>query len=824
MVVSKSRQPPVKHILGIEGGGTNTVAALLTTAGQPVQRATLAVPSNLGALRLPQDLHSLVSELRDQFGFDPASTRVVSGFAGAGTSQIIGAAESVFQSSGFQDKSIVISDGELALEALGGEGILFVAGTGSICIGRRGSVTIRNGGNGYLLGDEASGFYVARRALNAILNAVYGSARPTAMTPLVLRHFGIQRAEDIKSLVYGDAVPPKREIAAIAPIVFSCAAEGDLIAASIVTEAVDEIARSVGATRSALGLDDAACMLGLRGGLFRGEHAERLLVRPLEERIAQRGAPVSVRMLESDRDPHIIIIPAVQSIVAREDQGLVLSLGETVPVRDTERPHPHSANLDAMNGEQIVTLFDLGNSEVLNAVMAPEFMERLDAIAVRIRAGGAPSLVFGGAGTSGRIAHYIDKHFSGRLDVRHWIAGGSRAITEAVEGAEDNVFKAMTDIRELLREKRNPFVIGISCGLSAPCVAGALLEARNQGAGMAVFGMTPIETARNESVAGGGLNFAHLLGDLRDNESQRYVELAVRAGPELLTGSSRLKGGTATWLTLYSLCEALCTEELPSSVLTREVERLRACRVDPEVGQAVELAGMVIRAGGDLIYVAQGALADAAALDASEIAPTFGVPKERVRVVRLDSVESSLDLSHIRGTSRDLVVYLGDRDPEGKIASQLGAQSVRFSPEDFITAKMHVLNPLSTGAFARAGYVFENRMLNVRPSNSKLLDRAVGIVAAVAKVELEQARRSLIAAMIGSNDPTPEDFAQSPEVLCRSASTRTLVVPHAIAHAVGISLDDAESGLNNGTPLRVVIDRVRGANGGATPRVDSRPS
>jgi N-acetylmuramic acid 6-phosphate (MurNAc-6-P) etherase/N-acetylglucosamine kinase-like BadF-type ATPase len=743
--------------------------------------------------------------MRSQFGFEQSETQIISGFAGAGTSQRIAATAEAFRALGFRHPSIVISDCELALEALGGDGVLFIAGTGSVCIGRKGSVQIRCGGNGYVLGDEASGFYVGRRALNEILNADYRSQRPTAMTPLVLKHFGLQRPEEIKSLVYGDAVIPKGEIAAAAPIVFECAADGDPIAASIISAAVEEIALSVHKTRSALGLLEAECVLGLRGGLFRAAYAQRLLIAPLEARSAERSSRVSIRLLESDTDPHVILIPGVRSILARHAEGRLVSASHTSCQRDTERTHPLSAGMDAMSGPELVKLFNRGNEEVFDALLDPDFGRELTTLAARIRAKGAESLVLGGAGTSGRIAHYLAKHFAGDLSVRSWIAGGLRALSEAVEGAEDDVPQAMADVRQLLDGATNPYFIGISCGLSAPCVAGALLEARNRGAGIAAFGMTPGDTARAESVAGGGLSFAQVLNDLRSHEGDRYSELTVQAGPELLTGSSRLKGGTATWLALYSLCESLRSGQEPTTVLHREVTRLKSCLVDPSVAEALEIAAAVIRRGGDIIYVAQGALADAAALDASEIAPTFGVSKERVRVVRVDSAQGDA----VSGTSRDLVVCLGDSDPEGQVAASIGAQSVRFYPSDFITAKVAVLNPLSTGAFSRAGYVFGNRMLNVRPSNSKLFERAIGIVAEVAQVDLNQARRSLIAAMTDCDEPRKEILEKGADELCRSATGRTLVVPRAIAHAVGISLPDAECLLTEATPLREVIARFR---------------
>jgi N-acetylmuramic acid 6-phosphate (MurNAc-6-P) etherase/N-acetylglucosamine kinase-like BadF-type ATPase len=801
MVEFEKPASSVKHILGIEGGGSHTVAALLDPRGEPLHRATFPTPSNLAALQLPHELAALVSEMRAQFRFEPCSTRVVSGFAGAGTSDRISAAVDTFRALGFVDPSVVVSDSQLTLEALGAEGVVFIAGTGSICLGRKGAQQIRHGGNGYLLGDEASGFYVGRRALNEILDADYCSQRPTAMTPLVLRHFGLTRPEQLKDFVYGDTKVPKPEIAGVAPIVFACAADGDPIAAAIIAQAVEEMARSIQATREALTLQETGCALGLRGGLFRGPLARPLLIDPLNTRIAELGTPVSIRVLESENDPYVILIPAVRSILNHDGERTSSLVVPTPRQRDTEKQHPHSLAMDAMTSDALLELFNRGNQEVFEALLERDFLIALDAVADRIRAQGDAQIVLGGAGTSGRIAYYLAKQFEGALSIRHWIAGGPRAITEAVEGAEDNTVQAMEDVVRLLDGSSHPHFIGISCGLSAPCVASALVAARNKGAGLAVLGMTPVETARADTIPGAGVNFAQVLRDLRTNASDRYSELTVCAGPEVLTGSSRLKGGTATWIALYSLLEGLRVGKSPSAVLGDEVRRLRSQIVDPTLARAVDRAGHGIRSGGSIIYVAEGVIADAAALDASEIAPTFGVSPDRVRVVRFDSVHPS----SLVGSERDLVVYLGDCDSEELLAKSIAAPSVRFHADDFITAKINVLNPLSTAAFVRAGYVFGNRMLNVRPSNSKLFERATGIVAEIAGVDLAVARRSLIAVMIDTNEPTPEDLTRSPEELCRHAKGLSYVVPRAIVHALGGSLEVSNQLLTSSVALREII-------------------
>jgi N-acetylmuramic acid 6-phosphate etherase len=312
------------------------------------------------------------------------------------------------------------------------------------------------------------------------------------------------------------------------------------------------------------------------------------------------------------------------------------------------------------------------------------------------------------------------------------------------------------------------------------------------------MGMTPIETARNEEVPGSGVNFDHVARDLEHHDSDRFYPLIIEVGPEVVQGSSRLKGGSATWIALHGFLTAVRDGVKPSELILKELDRIRDAKVSPTLPEVIERAGDVIRKGGDLVYVAEGEVADAASLDASECSPTFGIEKERVRVVRADTAE--LGGAVVRPT--DLVIYLGDADSAGSLANRSGAQHVRVPATDFITAKMCVLNQISTGAFTRAGFVYGNRMINVRPSNSKLYDRALEIIVTIAGVSREEAHRSMVASIVGSNEPTPEDLSLSKAELCVLAGKRSEVVPLAIARANGLSLSEGRRLLESGIPLR----------------------
>jgi N-acetylmuramic acid 6-phosphate etherase len=166
----------------------------------------------------------------------------------------------------------------------------------------------------------------------------------------------------------------------------------------------------------------------------------------------------------------------------------------------------------------------------------PAIARAVDLIVEAIRAGGR--LIYVGAGSSGRIA-VLDAAecpptfgTSPKL-VQTSIAGGSAAITRAVEGAEDSTANAERNLRKI-KLTRNDVVAGISASGTTPYVLSALQVAAKMGAATIA-----ITVNRNTPVA--------RLAD---------VLIATDVGPEILTGSTRLKSGTAQKMVLNMLTTA----------------------------------------------------------------------------------------------------------------------------------------------------------------------------------------------------------------------------------------------------------------------------
>ncbi len=199
----------------------------------------------------------------------------------------------------------------------------------------------------------------------------------------------------------------------------------------------------------------------------------------------------------------------------------------------TERPNPRSRHLDTLSDEKIVALI---LDEDRRALQAASRQTRAIARAARIvadglRAGGRVVLL--GAGTSGRLgvleaAECPPTFGIERARIRAVMAGGGRAVFGAVEGAEDREHDGG---REGARLRPGDVLIGISASSVTPFVRGALAAGRTAGARTIL--VTCARSAGLRSVA--------------------EVVVAVAAGPEVLTGSTRLKAGSATKAVLNAI-------------------------------------------------------------------------------------------------------------------------------------------------------------------------------------------------------------------------------------------------------------------------------
>jgi N-acetylglucosamine kinase-like BadF-type ATPase len=228
--------------LGIDAGGTKTVA--LAGDGRRVRGRGTAGPANPSLVGIEEALaalgqaaHMALAEANGSDGdiavawIGGAGAWPASGELRARAAQAVGAA-----------RVEVSHDGRLLLAAAGiDEGVALVAGTGSSAYGRdRTGTEVAVGGWGHLLGDEGSGYDIARAAMRAVTRAIDGRGPHTALVAALLRTTGTANPGELRTSAY--PAPPTDEVAAFARAVLDCAAAGDAVAATIVADAGAELA------------------------------------------------------------------------------------------------------------------------------------------------------------------------------------------------------------------------------------------------------------------------------------------------------------------------------------------------------------------------------------------------------------------------------------------------------------------------------------------------------------------------------------------------------------------------------------------------------
>lgn len=166
----------------------------------------------------------------------------------------------------------VTTDAEIALYGVtvgGTAGLIVIAGTGSICMGRNGrGETFMAGGWGPIAGDEGGGAGIARRALQAIAKASDGRGRPTELSGAAIEYFRAGRLDDLAVAIYAPTVD-NAKIAGFARFVVETAKRGDGIAIEILREAGGELGLAARAVIERLKLKARKFPVGCVGGIFK---------------------------------------------------------------------------------------------------------------------------------------------------------------------------------------------------------------------------------------------------------------------------------------------------------------------------------------------------------------------------------------------------------------------------------------------------------------------------------------------------------------------------------------------------------------------------
>lgn len=259
------------HVLGVDAGGSKTVALLADAEGRVVAEARSG-GANLqshGELEVEKTLHSVIEEVLATDGTPPVAACL--GMAGVDRERDGQTIRHIMRRLGFKERALIVNDALIALVAGAGigPGLVVVAGTGSIAYGVNAEgVAARAGGWGSALGDEGSAYWIGRRALAAVTREVDGRGPATQLTDLILEHFSIRHPYQLVAAIY-EARPGPRDIAALAATVERARSEGDAVAADILTGAAAELALSAASVVSRLAMRGAQFPTFLSGGMLR---------------------------------------------------------------------------------------------------------------------------------------------------------------------------------------------------------------------------------------------------------------------------------------------------------------------------------------------------------------------------------------------------------------------------------------------------------------------------------------------------------------------------------------------------------------------------
>ena len=514
------------YILGIEGGGTRTTALLADARGREIQRAIFG-PGNV---RLLDDraLRRLLRQISKQFESPDA---IGLGLAGARHAKDRARVQAEVAKVWKATPCRMTHDLEIALAGFNAKetAVLVLSGTGSCCFGKAADGrTAKMGGWGHILGDKGSGFEIGLRALKAVVFYFDRDGTWSRLGESLLTATGTNEPDDLIDWV---AAADKNAVAALAPEVFAAAKKRDRIARDILEGAAGMLAKDAVNCAVKLAQKNKPVHFVLAGGVLRSQPA---FARKVRQAICERWPQATVQVQKHEGVWGAIEL--AKNLLKDTAQSITPSTRTLRPpthIPATEQRNPRSMELDQLSLPEAVNLMLKEEQRAAKAVRTEgKTIARLAGWVAKALADGG-RLFYVGAGTSGRLgvldASECPPTFRARPEqVQGIIAGGPRALTEAIEGAEDDADAGGRAI-QFRGVTQKDVVIGIAASGNTPFVWGALKTAAQRGARTALICFNPT---------------------LKRRAKVPHLILAPDIGPEVLTGSTRLKAGTATKLIL----------------------------------------------------------------------------------------------------------------------------------------------------------------------------------------------------------------------------------------------------------------------------------
>lgn len=531
------------HFLGVEGGATHSVCLLADETRHIVRRIEVG-PANILLLSDAQ-FTTLLRQIKRAFADCPKPDAICLGLAGAHGDAEFGrirkCAEKVWPRIPLKpthDLETALSSSESIKPSPKPlpPRVLVLSGTGSCFLGKSPDGTwSRFGGWGHVIGDKGSGYEIGLRALKACAFYYDRDECWSRLGERVLRALNMNHPRD---LIPWSPHASKKEIAVLAKEVFEARRERDPIAKDILIGAASSLGKDAVSCARKLVPKGTPVEFVLAGSVLRKQSG---FARQVVREIKNRWPNATAAALKGESAWGAVVL------AAREWQAAGATVDQTPisekrsPKNDlrktklslTEQRNPKSANLDKLSVGDAIDLM-LSEDKRLPAAIAREkagIEKVIRAVTKAFKTGGR--LFYVGAGTSGRLgildASECPPTFRADPEmVQGIIAGGKNAVFTAVEGAEDSP-SAGAEAIQFRGITKQDVVVGIAASGRTPFVHGALGQAKEAGAYTALVCFNP---------------------EMKKVRSAAKTTIAPNIGPEILTGSTRLKSGTATKLIL----------------------------------------------------------------------------------------------------------------------------------------------------------------------------------------------------------------------------------------------------------------------------------
>jgi glucosamine kinase len=282
------------YVIGADGGGTKTLGVLADLEGKEIARCKVGAgnPNVVGLDAATTNLLDLLAACCAPAGVEMHSIgAVVFGLAGVGSATVRGrlaeALSAGAEARGWGKVPFALeTDARIALEgAFGGEpGVVMIAGTGSILIGKLPDGSVATvGGWGRLLGDEGSGFGIGWEALRAVARDIDNRAEAHLLRSVFAERVGWQTRDAIIASVYQE----KFDLATLAPIVLEAAEKGDAAALRILHEGAGHLVDQLAAMIARMDSRKPVGVVFVGGLIEQGTAYTRIVTETITSRIPQ---------------------------------------------------------------------------------------------------------------------------------------------------------------------------------------------------------------------------------------------------------------------------------------------------------------------------------------------------------------------------------------------------------------------------------------------------------------------------------------------------------------------------------------------------------